>query len=366
MRELKDYTDEELIEYKKKLEKNITIKNNQQMSMKILMNSSYGAVTNRHLRDFFDVRMGASITATGQVVNRYVARRTSDFINEYLGNKVEKDYVITMDTDSFYATLEDVVKYHGKENLSYNDVCDWMDEWYKEHIDSKLLEWCEEISNYMNAPENRMFYDREKIAISGIFKMKKRYTLAVIDDEGVRYPEPKIKVTGLESVSSSTPKWARNIFKKCYKLALLGTEADIQDFVKTIKDEFNEYPFEKIAQNKKIKVFDEYQCERGFIKGTPSQVKAAISHNRMIEEKGINYIAPIGAGDGVKILMLEKINPTKINDRIAFVDYLPEEFGLEKYIDKNAVWIKSFIDPLQAFLDSIGWNHKKGVNFFKM
>ena len=37
------------------------------------------------------------------------------------------------------------------------------------------------------------------------------------------------------------------------------------------------------------------------------------------------------------------------------MDYLPEEFGLHKYIDYDLQFQKTFLEPLNLILDSIGW-----------
>ena len=50
----------------KELEYKITSLNNQQMAIKILMNSLYGALGNRYFR-YFDQRVAESITLAGQL-----------------------------------------------------------------------------------------------------------------------------------------------------------------------------------------------------------------------------------------------------------------------------------------------------------
>ena len=61
------------------------------------------------------------------------------------------------------------------------------------------------LGNYTNAYSNKMSMKREVIADKGVFVAKKRYALNVLDDEGLRLKEPKLKVMGLEIVRSSTP-----------------------------------------------------------------------------------------------------------------------------------------------------------------
>jgi len=47
---------------------------------------------------------------------------------------------------------------------------------------------------------------------------------------------------------------------------------------------------------------------------------------------------------------------------ISFIQDFPRELGLEKYVDYDLQFDKSFVEPLKAILDAIGWNVEKTVN----
>jgi hypothetical protein len=47
---------------------------------------------------------------------------------------------------------------------------------------------------------------------------------------------------------------------------------------------------------------------------------------------------------------------------ISFIQDFPRELGLDKYIDYDLQFEKSFVEPLKAILDAIGWNVEKTVN----
>ena len=55
---------------------------------------------------------------------------------------------------------------------------------------------------------------------------------------------------------------------------------------------------------------------------------------------------------------------TKCNTRKCnfFIQDFPTEIGLDKYIDYDLQFEKSFVEPLKAILDAIGWNVEKTVN----
>ena len=63
----------------------------------------------------------------------------------------------------------------------------------------------------------------------------------------------------------------------------------------------------------------------------------------------------IQEGDKIKFLYLKEPNPLKENT-IAFVAKLPNEFGLEKYVDYELIFQKAFLDPLDNILKPIGWH----------
>jgi DNA polymerase elongation subunit (family B) len=59
-------------------------------------------------------------------------------------------------------------------------------------------------------------------------------------------------------------------------------------------------------------------------------------------------------GDKIKFVYLYVPNSIQENV-VAFPDFLPEELELNKYIDYNLQFQKTFLDPLEIILKSIGW-----------
>ena len=66
-------------------------------------------------------------------------------------------------------------------------------------------------------------------------------------------------------------------------------------------------------------------------------------------------------GDKVKFTYLIKPNPIKENV-IAFIDYLPQEFKLEKYIDYNLQFEKTFLGAIEPVLEAVGWESEKTIS----
>jgi DNA polymerase elongation subunit (family B) len=59
-------------------------------------------------------------------------------------------------------------------------------------------------------------------------------------------------------------------------------------------------------------------------------------------------------GEKIKFIFLKEPNTIQ-SDVIAFPTILPKELDIEKYIDYDTQFEKSFLDPLRIVLDSIGW-----------
>jgi len=57
----------------------------------------------------------------------------------------------------------------------------------------------------------------------------------------------------------------------------------------------------------------------------------------------------------------QRPNPIQENV-ISFIQQFPEELNLDKYIDYDLQFEKSFLEPLKIILDSIGWSAERTVN----
>ena len=81
--------------------------------------------------------------------------------------------------------------------------------------------------------------------------------------------------------------------------------------------------------------------------------------NHYVKQKKLdNKYSPIGNGEKVKFLYLKKPNIIQENV-ISFIQDFPHELGLDMYIDYDLQFDKSFVEPLRAILNAIGWNVEK-------
>lgn len=346
------YTEAEVL----RLENLIASMQNLQQGYKILMNALYGALSNKWFREYFDLRVAEAITTAGQTGIQFVQKRLNDYFNKVCGT-TNTQFVIAGDTDSVYLQIAPVIdKMFTKEQQAAEPgrVIDFMDKLFKSKIEPLLDQWTTELSNALNCYENKLVFKRENLATKGVWTAKKRYSLMVADSEGVRYPKPKLKFTGLEAKKSSTPKHCRAWLAECYEIAMTKTQEELQAHIKGIEAQFMSKPIEEIAAPRSVNGLEKYSDPTNiYSKGAPKHVKAALFHNNIIQKKGLN-VKPIMSGDKILFVELKSRNPYNF-EVMGFQSYLPKEFGLDEYVDRKYTFEKTFLDPMQNYLDAIGW-----------
>jgi len=332
-------------------EKLISRYHNMQMARKIQLNSAYGALGNQYFR-WFNFDLAESITMSGQLSIRWIERKINDYMNKILKTK-GVDYVIASDTDSIYVSMAGVVDVIGGDDQLL--IVESLDKFCEDRIQPFIDNCYAELAEYMNAYQQKMKMKRETIANKGIWKAKKMYILNAWNVEGVQYSEPKLKIQGIEAVRSSTPHACRENIKKALKIIMNGTEDELKKFITTFKQEFLDLPLEDIAFPRSVKNMGKYTDKASiYKKGTPIHVKGALIFNNMLKFHDVKEIQPIMDGDKIKFAYLIEPNPIQ-ETVIAIHDVLPKQFNLEKYIDREQQFEKSFMDPLKAITSIIGW-----------
>ena len=331
------------------LEKEINRLHNQQMAIKILMNSLYGALGNQHFK-YFDLRMAEGVTLTGQMVIQWAEKSINKEMNQIMKTS-GVDYVIAIDTDSLYINFGPMVK-----QLAPKDPVKFLDKICQEHFEPVLKKAYDQLFTMMNCHEPRMEMSREVIADRGIWTAKKRYILNVHNSEGVQYAEPKLKIMGIEAIKSSTPEVVRGKFKEAFRIIISETEKDTQNFIQKFKSDFKSLPPEAVAFPRSVSNITDWGDRKTiYKKGSPIHVRGSLLYNKYLKEyKCTNRYELIENGSRIKFCYLKMPNTIKENV-IAFPDVVPKEFGLERYIDYEKQFEKTFIDPLKLILDAIGW-----------
>jgi DNA polymerase elongation subunit (family B) len=342
---------------RKYLERESTKRYNQEQAIKILMNSLYGAMSNEFFR-YYDMRIAESITVTGQLTIQWAEKRVNDYLNKVLKTD-DNDYVVAIDTDSLYINFGPLVNKYVGDKPTIEQGVEFLDKVCKEKINDILSTGYDELKTYLNCAVQKISMKREIIGDKGIWTGKKHYILNVHNSEGVQYSEPKLKMKGIEAVRSSTPAACRQSIKKALNVIMNSDELTLQQFVRDFKQKFNTLPFEEVAFPRGVRGIDKYKDSALiYAKGTPIHVRGALLFNTLLEKYGIRNIPAIQDGDKIKFCYLKMPNPVHDNV-IAVADYLPAEFNIDAYIDRDMQFDKSFLEPLKTITNAINWNVEK-------
>ena len=206
-----------------------------------------------------------------------------------------------------------------------------------------------------------MSMKRETISAKGIWTAKKRYMLSVhLGEDNVYTSEPDLKIMGIETSRSSTPQIVRARLKEAIRLIVTSDEGSLHSFVESFYNEFMSLPVTEVAFPRGCNGMTEYaDASAIYKKSTPIAVKGSLVYNHWLKKKGLAKKYPqIRDGEKIKFVYLKE--PNMIHERvISFVAGIPEEFGLEKFIDHETQFNKTFIEPLITILNSVGWKVKE-------
>jgi len=348
----------------KKLEKDISKFNNIQMARKIQLNSAYGAIGNQHFR-YFKLANAEAITLSGQVSAQWIEDRMNKYLNKLLDTE-SLDYVIASDTDSIYINLGPLVnKLFGSKTDNTAKIVNVLDKICAEQLEPFIDKNYQKLADYVSAYKQKMQMKRECIAERGIWTAKKRYILSVWNSEGVSYLDSgyKLKIKGIEAIKSSTPAPCRKMLKDSFHILLKGTETDAIEYIEKCRSEFLKLTPEEIAFPRSASDVVKWKSSSTiYSKGTPIHVRGALLFNHYVKENNLDRkYSLIQNGEKIKYIYLKKPNIIRENV-FSFIQYFPRELGLDKYIDYDLQFEKSFLEPLKTILNCIGWSHEKTIN----
>lgn len=344
---------------KNDLKKQIARFNNIQLAKKVTLNSAYGAIGNAYFR-FFDIRIAEAITLSGQLAIRWIEIKLNAHLNSLL--KTDKvDYVIASDTDSIYLNLGGLVNKFIPDSSDKLKTIRMLDKFSNEKIQPFIDTSYEELAEYVNAYAQKMKMKREALADRAIWTAKKRYLINVYNNEGVEYAQPKLKIMGLEAIKSSTPNACRLKFKEAFDVIIKKDEDSVIEFIAKFREEFKALPISEIAFPRGVRGLSKYSDSKtiyGF--KTPIHVRGSLIFNHYIEYHNLSKkYRKINEGEKIKFVYVKEPNPLQTSV-VSFIDEIPKEFELDRFIDYDTQFEKSFLEPLKIVLDAINWRVEKG------
>ena len=327
-----------------------------------------GCVGNNKFR-YYDLRNASAITLFGRLAIQWIERKVNEYLNGLCGT-TDFAYVRYCDTDSIYVLVDAVIEKVGGESKfkDTTQLVDFLDKFGKDRMEPIIDKAYRELAEYMNNYEHLMFMDREAIAgpplnskgIGGFWTGKKRYAINVWDMEGTRFAEPKLKIMGMETQRSSTPKACQKSLKECIRRMLQEGEASLQEYYKEFEAEFRGLDYKVVAAVSSANNLAKYSDAHGFpVKGCPYQVKAALCFNRTAKKYGLD---PIREGEKVMILPLKDRNPFgEICMGWLSGTKIPPEIEAEvlRWVDMPLLFNKTFVKPLDNMTQAAKLTYEK-------
>jgi DNA polymerase elongation subunit (family B) len=333
--------------------------NIKQQTIKVLINSVYGALGNK-VFPLGDDDLARSITLTGQAVAKTGNKILNEYVRELCGKDIP-DISLYSDTDSSYVTLKDAIETLNITPVKNNKVTK---EFYdlvskvEKHLNSKIIEWGQKS---LNSKDCRFEFKREKICDAAMFLAKKRYVLHVLDDEGI--PCDFFKYTGVEVVRTTMPKPIKPLVKKIIETMLLSQSIQqTNGILEETYDIFKSLPIEDIAFVSGIKGLEGKAalCD-GFstAKSMPAHFKAAYYHNLLLKKMNVEQVyEKISSGDKVRFFYVKSPNKFGIK-AIGFKYYYPKEFREVFEPDHEIMFNKIVYSVVERFYEAVGWTPKK-------
>lgn len=271
-------------------------------------------------------------------------------------------YAILADTDSVYFTLDKLVQSKCC-GMSDQEIVNYLESFTVKIIQPLINSALDKLMAKLGIDNPAMVFKLECIGPSIVPVAKKRYAFDILYSEGVRYETPKMKVIGMEIVRSSTPSVIKDKLKVAVKTILSKEEKDLQKYVKEVKDTFMNFPYTDIAFPRGCNGLLTYTDRNGIYKdGCPIHVRGALLYNYYVKKLNLDSKYPlIGEGEKIKFIALKMPNPIHENV-IGFLNKIPEELGLDKYIDYDTQFQKAFMKPIEGVLEAVKWNAEERIN----
>jgi len=363
---------EELEKEIKQLEKIKDEYFNLEQSIKIWINSCYGALGSPWF-ECYNMSVAEAVTLQGQDLIKYANKKLDEYflnlwhndkeLHEELGityaNKIaEKSLIIYNDTDSLYLTFEPVVKscdYKG-------DMIDFILKIKEFRLTGYLKKCFNEYAEKFNT-KNYQDLELEKISYSALMVAKKKYILDLAwKDPGVRFkPQAKIKSVGIEIMQGSTPPFARTTLKTLlHTLFSEGKELKYAEVVKTlkyIKQQFVLQDPNDISKTVAIGDYEKYvledKKELKLADKCPINVRASgIYNHKLLNNRFKSKYNLIKTGDKIKYYYAKA---SKDENAFGFLPNLfPYEFAPE--IDYDLQFAKVVIEPFNRYMMAAGFN----------
>ena len=342
--------------------------NRRQHAYKIKLNDVYGVFAINGWRYTDGHKMiSSAITLTGQRVTQESIKYVNIWMNKKL-NTIDKDYVVTSDTDSLFIQVKDILLARGIDLKN------------KEQCIKATLEIATEIQKVSNKfigefalkafnipnDRNHFFELKQEVVIErGYFSGKRRYAMYIVNKEGVDTEE--LVMMGLDLMKSNMPVTYKKFGESIIQEIMFGkTRDDINKRIVEFKKYLKTQSWEVVAKPTGVKQIRKY-IKRSPRNGEifselelkcPINTKAAIYTNDLLRFKKLDkQYSCFVEGDKMKYVTLKK-NPYNISvigfkgnsEDPPFITSLIEEF-----VDKDEIFNSVLLNKLETIYSDLGW-----------
>jgi DNA polymerase elongation subunit (family B) len=353
--------------------------NRRQHAYKIKLNDVYGcyAINGWRYTDGHKL-ISKAITLTGQRVTQESIKFVNKWMNKELGT-IDKDYVVTSDTDSLFIECKDLVLQRYPETKTKDEyikavleIATEIQKAANDNIDKVTRE-------YFNVKERPHYFElkQEVIIERGYFAGKRRYAMYIVNKEGVTVDELDMK--GLDLMKSNmTPMYSKFGEKLIQDIMFGKPKAEIDQQIVDFKKHVKTIPIIDIAKPTGVRQVSAYIERKPGIGEIFSQLKlkcpintkAAVWYNDLLRFKKLDKQYPcFTEGDKMKYIQL-KDNPYRI-DVIGFTGKDPDFITqfIDQYADRDEGFEASLMNKLIGIYEDLGWDfpsmHEKAGKFFK-
>ena len=339
--------------------------NRLQHTFKIKLNDVYGVFAQNGWRySDGNLFISKAITLTGQRLDQ----ESINFINREISTelRVEKDYVITADTDSLFFELKDLIL-KRKPDININSreevvpVALEITKDYQDKTKPFLQNLCKDLFNI----DNEYFELKQEVVLErGYFAGKRRYAQFIVNKEGV--PTEELDIKGMDVMKSNMNPLYRKFGEGILLDIMYGkTKTEIDKKIIDFKKSLDIVPIKSIAKPTGVRNIKKYiasppQSGQIFSKlelKCPINTKAAIWYNDLLRFKKLDKkYSCFTEGDKMYYVQL-KNNPYKI-EVLGFTGNDPEfitEF-ITTFIDKEEGFNSTLLNKLQGIYDDLKWS----------
>lgn len=304
---------------------------------------------------------------------------TEDFIIEDLG--IQEEWVYDLEVQDNHNFFANDICVHNSKYVSIDKIMkkkygnNYINEISREELVNVMKQYTQDVALPLvrDVLDNRYGYtlnmylpeklqeDVEVFSDKMISIAPKMYYARIFWSEGVTLADPKLKITGLSTIRSTTPKFYRSKIKESMEVLIDDNIDKTKEYIHKVKSESKSKSPLDLSNNQSVSSLDYTYDEtskkfRKFSNGkylsAPINSRAALIHNRYIEQYNIP-VKPINEGDKISFIHLIEPNPVGSNV-IAFRDESIFNYGLKEYIDYDTIFEKGFMSGIEQITVPLG------------